>query len=301
MEYIIPGKTFLLGEYSALVGGSALGLATGPGFKINYLQNKSSIFPFSEKSPAGLLWNKNKTHFENLTICMKDRFGNYGGFGKSTAEYLSVLIPLWQKKKSISFDDARTEYKKISQQSGAQVSGLDLAIQYFGDITFYDSIENQYSATKWIFKDYDFILVSTGKKIKTHEHLQNLDLKSINHFPDISDAIIELYFKQQIQEFIQGLKEWSHFLNKSKLLISSSQELKEILEKDQDILCVKPCGALGADVLLVICELEKSRSVQAKMNELKLKVQATSLDLMSGIGFQLQKASVQNSESVYVD
>jgi mevalonate kinase len=31
----IPGKTFLVGEYSVLVGGEALGLATAPCFKLS--------------------------------------------------------------------------------------------------------------------------------------------------------------------------------------------------------------------------------------------------------------------------
>ena len=48
MKYLIPGKTFLLGEYSALVGGSVLGLATAPGFSVSYSSVMDSELLFSD-------------------------------------------------------------------------------------------------------------------------------------------------------------------------------------------------------------------------------------------------------------
>ena len=296
MKFLVPGKTFLLGEYSALVGGSVIGLATGPGFQVDYVQRKNlsavDELGFSLNSPAGHLLQSESfgliaAEFKKYNLKITDFFENCGGFGKSTAEYMSVLIP-WLLKNETAFENMRQQYQNISRESGAEASGLDLAIQYFGQVTVFESRENKYSSADWKLKGYDFILVSTGSKIKTHEHLQTLDLKKISHFPAISNPLIALYEKNQAADFIQGLKEWSAFLKASGFMSEQAFELKQTIEANPDVLCAKPCGAMGADVIAVVCEAAKSESVQKKLRSLNLQIRSTSADLLSGIKSQCQ-------------
>lgn len=297
MKYTIPAKTFLIGEYSALVGGSVLGLATGPGFQVSYSKVTDAKFPFHQNSPAGQLWAEAlmalensetsvATDLKNTKIEMVELFNNLGGFGRSTAEYLSALIPSLSKK-SEDFVAIRKKYQQLSLQSGAGASGADLAIQYFGNVTVVDGAKNTYSSTGWKFKDHDFILVSTGQKIKTHEHLAGLDLNLIKTFPKVSDAVVETYLTGSATDFISGVKAWSHFLESHSLTHPYSLELKTALLKNPEVLCAKPCGALGADVILVVCKKEASVRVQQELAAMNFIVQGTSADLAAGVHSQL--------------
>ncbi len=289
MSYLIPGKTFLIGEYSALVGGSVLGLATKPGFTVNYGTQKEFKFPFPLQSPAGIQWQKNS----ELQFQFEDQI-QVGGFGKSTAEYLSVLIPSLLKKSAkeikANFHSIRDNYINDSETSGARVSGLDLAIQCFGSVTHYDAKINSYTASGWNFPTLDFLLISTGIKVKTHEHLQSLDLKKISHYSEISNAVVRLYFKNDPVEFITGLTEWTNFLISENRVHTNSLELRTALMKNPDILCAKPCGALGADVMLILVEAEKLQAMKHKISALGLSVMASSKDLIPGIFDQISSA-----------
>ncbi|MFZ3231077.1 MAG: hypothetical protein WA160_12795 [Pseudobdellovibrio sp.] len=297
MKYLIPAKTFLFGEYSALAGGSVLGLGTKSGFEVNFLKQANADFPFHLESPAGVLWSEeiaNQNGKNNWHINFVDLLGGVGGFGRSTAEYLSVLI-LQLEKNQDEFSNIRKKYQILSSKGGAGASGADLAIQYFGNVTYFNSIENSYSSKNWNYKGYDFILVSTGFKIKTHEHILQLDLNKIKNFPLISNEIIKQCLNGDGKELVLGLKEWANFLLKNSLTHDKSVELKTSLESDADILCAKPCGALGADVILIVCEQVKTKNILEKLKKKNLTVQATAKDLCPGIYQQLSWSNLNIS------
>lgn len=287
MTYAIPGKTFLIGEYSALVEGSILGLATAPGFKVQYSNSTIFQFPFSSNSPAGVLWKRSLQNSFQFTDEIKA-----GGFGKSTAEYLSVLIPALESRKSnasleVYFSEIRKNYVTDSGVSGARVSGLDLAVACFGSVTHFDSKANKYKSAGWNFPNLEFFLIETGIKVKTHEHIQTLDLNKINHFPSVSNPLVDLYFKNNGVDFVRGLNEWTKFLISENLVHTHSIDLRTKLLSNADVLSAKPCGAMGADVMLVLCHSEKAPAVKHKISELGLSVKATSKDLAAGIFEQL--------------
>lgn len=296
MKYIIPAKTFLIGEYSALVGGSVLGLATGPGFEVSYRQVKEAFFPFPLQSPAGQLWSQLNTSHTDIQIELGELFNNLGGFGRSTAEYLSVLIPLLINK-SEDFIQIRKLYQQLSLKSGAGASGADLAIQYFGKVMLHDGTKNTYLSAEWKFKDYDFILVSTGQKIKTHEHLAALELKYLESFPKVSDPLVQVYQTGSGDDFISAVNQWSDFLEAQVLTHKNSLDLKQLLLKNENILCVKPCGALGADVVVVFCKIENSATIQESLLAMNLVVQGTSADLIPGVQSQLHQSGALVKDS----
>ena len=55
MNWCIPAKTFLLGEYVAIVGGAAIILTTTPGFEVR-LVDTGDVTGIHPSSPAGLFW-----------------------------------------------------------------------------------------------------------------------------------------------------------------------------------------------------------------------------------------------------
>ncbi len=301
MDLIIPGKTFLVGEYSALVGGSVIGLATGPGFKITYQTETQGVQDFSMQSPAGLLLRESSSASKNVKIKIQDGFAPYGGFGKSTAEYLSAAHLANLLQTSEDFECIRKTYQNYSQKSGAKVSGLDLAIQYFGAVTHFDSASNNYTSHPWGFPSHDFILVSTGQKVKTHEHILQLNKNVLATLKPVAELVIASYFKKNINDFIIGLKVWCEVLEHAGFLTEKSKDLKTQLENQSEILCVKPCGAMGADVLLVFCKQENSEHVQKQIQGMNLKIQGTSTSLMQGVQSCFKNYSKPIISRPYVD
>lgn len=280
MKYFVPSKTFLVGEYSALVGGAALGLATSPCFEISYLKQQTPN-AFHPESPAGrYLAAKKKSigvHFHDPHRIS----GIQGGFGRSTAEYLAVAIPdILQSKPSPQ--QIRDEYLKFFEHEKVKPSGIDLLIQYLGGISLIHPQENEFQTTPWRFAELDFFVVATGLKINTHEHLEQLDLKRIEDLPMHSSQVIDAYLNKTSEKFLNTLQSWSNTLNQRKLTHLSAVEIKSNLEKNKHVRLVKPCGALGADVVLVFFDPQNKDEVQAELRQQKLKIQASREDITEG-------------------
>ena len=103
---LIPGKTFLVGEYLALTGGPSIVINTEPCFEFSWISEESSgplvRHPFHSDSPAGRWLEKNSEaaqgKFDDLkveathVIQFKDPFNGRGGFGGSTAEFAGAWI-----------------------------------------------------------------------------------------------------------------------------------------------------------------------------------------------------------------
>jgi mevalonate kinase len=123
----LPGKTFLVGEYLALMGGPSFVLATAPRFElkirkkeeqtglisatVNHLGQTKSLsqasqldqlhemrkldeadWPFNEKSPAGLLLAAHRDLAQSYEFSFFDPHQGLGGLGASTAQFAAVWI-----------------------------------------------------------------------------------------------------------------------------------------------------------------------------------------------------------------
>lgn len=281
MKYFVPSKTFLTGEYSVLVGGAALGLATSPCFEISYLPQ--NIFDtFHVESPAGRYLKKKE---KNLNIHFHDPYlarGVQGGFGRSTAEYFAAAIPdLLAKKKNPV--EIKEEYLGFFEEEKVKPSGMDLLIQYVGGVAYVHSVDNEYKSLAWKFPELNFFLISTGLKIKTHEHLAQMDLKRIEELPQYSNQVIDAYLNKTSDQFLQSLKAWTEHLKLRKLTHLTALELKESIEKIQNVKLVKPCGALGADVMIVFFDHQNKDQVYADLKKQNFKIQASREDLAEGL------------------
>lgn len=287
MKFFIPGKTFLVGEYSVLLGGAALGLATRPYFELTYSEG-GEVTHFHPGSPAGLYLAKHQAH---VSVAINDQYeiqGARGGFGKSTAEYFAAVIPDLLKNKP-NFFNILAEYKSL--HSG---SGIDLAFQYFGQVTLADPTLNFYQNFDWNFPNLDFLIVSTGLKVPTHEHLSKLDLDSLTELVPISNKITNIYAENKEDDFIYHMNLWCEMLNANHLTHLNSVHLKMFLEKKDEIRLVKPCGALGADVVLVFFDKQHEDTVRSYIAQAKLLVQAHSHNLSMGVSTQLKYHGSEN-------
>lgn len=287
MKFFIPGKTFLVGEYAVLLGGAALGLATKPYFELTEAEYVNRGEDFHSDSPAGRYLKANKK--ENI-FKFKDNYqlqGVRGGFGRSTAEYISAILPDVIQKRT-SFFDILKNYKSLFSESEVKPSGIDLAFQYYGNVTLADPQINFFQTLDWNFADLDFMVISTGLKIPTHEHLAKLNLNDLKALPELSGTVSKVYAENKPSEFLYQMKNWVEMLDKHHLTHLNSVHLRMQLEKCEDIFLAKPCGALGADVMIVFFHPEKIEVVKKKIFDLGLTPQAHSYDLANGLSAQLR-------------
>ncbi len=281
MKYFIPGKTYLTGEYSVLVGGGAIGLATNPSFEISYLKHDGG-FEFHPESAAGLYL---KNHPQKLNVQLHDPFlarGTYGGFGKSGAEYFAVILPdlIKEKKKPAQI---LAEYLQLYKNEKVKPSGIDLMFQYLGEVSYVSPRENIFRDVYWKFNEIDFLLVSTGLKVKTHEHLQKLNLQDLAELPLISNQVIDGFLHKNSQAFLNSMKGWIKALRNRNLTHPDAIFIKDELEKIPNVIMAKPCGALGADVILVLFETVHRADVVAQLKNKKYIIQSVKTDLTRGL------------------
>ncbi len=268
----IPCKTFLVGEYAVLDGGEALGIATGPGFVLS-----SDLMNYHPDSAVSLYLGQ--TQFSRVQSIAP------GGFGKSTAEFIFAYL---QKVEFPKFELILSDYLRLFDQSPKQrPSGADVVIQCLGGISHIASDKNKSHRIGWPFPDLGFLLVSTGLKIATHQHLKELDRSLIKHLPTLSLSVIEAFKKADQELFFKTLNNWKKALEQKGLTHPEVLKLMENLRQNiatqvTSEFIIKQCGAFGADVMIIIFEKNKKDDITKILKRNGLSIVATENDLMDG-------------------
>lgn len=280
LKFSVPGKTFLVGEYAVLAGGSCLGLGTSPSFSIVPNANGQT---FHSESPAGLYLHKKS--IENFAHDFVNPYG-VGGFGASTAEFIFSYYSNPQAHKKLS-DVFQNYLSLFTDRKEQKPSGADLITQLVGGISHIDlsTAEPTVEKLTWDFKDLDFLIYSTGLKVKTHEHLAELDRSLCQDLVIPSQTVIKAFKTYDGQTFTQALSGWSDKLEQMGLAAKPVIELKQYLQKQIPGIFVKPCGALGADVVVILCAKAQKKHVLEQIQLLNitgLKFQADSSHLTNG-------------------
>lgn len=254
----IPGKTFLMGEYLALSGGPSLVVAALPAFRFDFYVGHSEDLLHPE-SPAGLLLQKIKSEIGSLRLEMHDPYHGRGGFGASTAQFLALwLYARALNKKAATDIDAKIagecwdEYQKLFS-GDVKPSGADLVNQMSGGLTAWNAKTRDLLRLDWPFPDLRLHLFKTNHKVKTHEHLQQIDLKKIpmERLCDILEVAIQAAKEKNSSQFLRQSILYTEALRDAKLQDEKTIDLMEKISLLPDVLSVRGCGALGADVMVV--------------------------------------------------
>lgn len=279
LKFSIPGKTFLVGEYAVLAGGACLGLGTHPGFTILPKVNGQTFHP---ESPAGIYLHKKS--IENFTHEFHNPYG-VGGFGASTAEFIFSYYANPNAVKSIP-DIFQNYLALFNDRKEQKPSGADLLTQLVGGLTHIDLAQETPFVEKlsWHFKDLEFLIFSTGLKVKTHEHLAELDRSLCDQLVKPSHEVIAAFKTQDSRTFTEALTGWSKKLEQMGLAAKPVVELKTYIEQQIPDVVVKPCGALGADVVVVLCSKVAKKHVLEQIELLNIK----------GLSFQADSSQLAN-------
>lgn len=266
----IPSKTFFLGEYLALKGGPAVIALTNPAFS---LDNDKRLHPdcmaaryWLNKTKSPCLWGLN------------DPYAGKGGLGASSAEFLLAYYQL-----EGSFDNRQHLYETYlafsETHAATKPSGYDVIAQTLEACTVVESNPLRCKTFLWPFTDIGFILIHTGKKLKTHLHLQkNLDLPNWKKMATASEQAILGLEHQDVDLWVQSILQFSDYLKDAGFVAQHTQKILENIQKDP-ILAAKGCGAMGSDVIVVFVEHSKQKPLIEKWRHLDYDILATQEDL----------------------
>ncbi len=283
LVYSVPGKTFLAGEYLAVKEAPTLFILSKPVFDTVISKGEGTVEGIHSDSPAGLFIEKNKELFKDVNVRFKTAYDGKGGFGASTAQFLAVYSFV-QGSSDIDPLDMLEDYYEVAWQGvGTKPSGADLVAQLCGQITYFHKKLNALDVHEWPFKDIEVSLIHTGNKVATHEHLKTLG--------DFSTQKLEQAFKMTYQGFTskdsdlfcEGINQYQTALQENYFTCEQTLELLAQIRLLSGVKATKGCGALGADVIVVVNEKNKMKDLEKFCQTKKLALFANSKNISDGL------------------
>ncbi len=308
IEISIPSKTFLVGEYLALQGGPSLLVSTSPLFRLvaeTFGEGRcEGIHP---SSPAGQFVRDRANSFSGMNLRFEDPHSGKGGFGASGAEFLSVFILSLltqpqglQNLSNLSAESVWAQFRSYHPgDQGRAPSGADVMAQLVGGFAEFSNSPFRIHKRRWNFLDLDFLLVRTGRKIPTHQHLKNLQLGSLSDLRDILRDCDQALTESNGSAFMDGIRAYANRLDQRGWLAQESKSLVEELQPMLPEVLIKACGALGADVLLFVGSASKISLAKEVTRSKDLEVVADSSALSDGLQVRLlpQFGTVESAEA----
>lgn len=259
----VPGKTFLLGEYVAIYGGPSIVAATGPYFEIDFFEGDEG-HPFHSESPAGRYITAHGEFFKNVQIEYYDPYDGAGGFGASTAQFVAVVI--YHKKikdieaeRPFKFDDPALvlevwqAYRALFQDQANPPSGADLIAQMVGGVSSFRVDTKDWMRLDWAFEGVELNLYKTPLKVRTHEHLAQLEGAEVPvaALSQCVEAALVAIKTKNIAQFRDESRKFLVLQEQASLLDPDARELIAKTAQVPGVDLVRGCGALGADVVAV--------------------------------------------------
>lgn len=276
-KYTIPAKTFLVGEYAALQGHPAIVLTTHPSFEVSLIDTPclEGIHP---DSPAGRFWAQFGIKDKGLSFT--DPYGGLGGLGASSAQFLGAYLHVCADRDiKLDLQHLLSTYETVAWDGvGLKPSGYDVLAQYAGRCVYVSRTPMQLQTLcgQESLSCIEFILVHTGVKCATHTHLHALEqlpqLHALTKWVESAKTAIET---QQPSLLADCVNAYDAALQSLGLVIPSTRALVDQFKTYPGILAAKGCGAMGADVIVVMVERTALSSCLARINELGMKVLTT--------------------------
>lgn len=292
IELSVPSKTFLAGEYSVLAGGRGLLLATPPRFRLiaEKKDDGSEATPpdfFHPESPAGVWYRQSRIIYRDYELKFEDPHQGLGGFGGSGAEFtLLHALGTWIQTGGgrLSTSEELLNDFAVCDRSGA--SGADVATQSAGGVTVYDRARKRAVARDWPFPAVDGIIVRTGHKLNTHEHLRTLSENQITAIKTASEAVVDAFEEPDPSRFVETVRLLQDELIHQKLQADFTQKLIRRLSAGPGVLAAKGCGAMGADTLLLLIDAGRADEFLEFLGQEGLNPVARLKDLAPGLSIE---------------
>lgn len=261
MRWKIPAKTFLLGEYVALKGGPALILTTSPCFELHKAQ-QLGLQGIHPESPGGRWWLHHG--LRNHGLEWYDPYQGRGGMGASSAQFLGTYLASREGEQHIelSRQSMLNDYLNYAWQGrGIPPSGYDVLAQSNHGCVYINQQEMLFESYPWPFVDLEFILLHTGRKLATHQHLQSMTMpNNLREMTEIVEAGKNAFESQDSLGIIKAVNNYHHCLKQENLIAEHSLDYIKCINQQLEVLAAKGCGAMGADVVLLLVANDKLNS-----------------------------------------
>ncbi|CAM2800157.1 mevalonate kinase [Legionella steigerwaltii] len=288
MKWLIPAKTFLLGEYAALAEASALVVTTSPCFELT-LTSQEKLSGIHPESPAGLWWLKQNSR---QGLLWSDPYAGQGGLGASSAQFLaSYLASCFLNNSIADMNQMLSAYYESSWSGkGLKPSGYDVIAQSQQGCVYINKQQKIIKPYSWPFQDLSFFLIHTGVKLATHHHLQDTTLPTqIDYLSFLVDEAQQAFEQVDSLKLIKTINDYHQKLAELNLVAEHSLKLINEFKKYPEILAIKGCGALGADVLLLVTSVDKAKTLADQLKLRHWTILATEKNLY------LQMSQIKNS------
>lgn len=254
-RWSIPAKTFLLGEYAALAEQGAILLTTEPCFELSLVE-EPGLHGIHPASPAGRFWAQSPV-LSPWGIQWFDPYAGMGGFGASSAQFVGLYrAATTLMAQSVDPEQLLAIYNTHTHTShGLSPSGYDVLAQLQWGCVYIHRQQGVYQSYSWPFTDIRPILVHTRHKITTHQHLSSLHTIPNLHELCIWVASAKTAMDQNdAQRFIESIRAYHHALQQQQWVALHTLRLIDTLYALPGVHAIKGCGAMGADVVLLIVE-----------------------------------------------
>jgi mevalonate kinase len=306
----VPSKAFIAGEYSALMQMTSILVNFGPRFELKAVNKPSQQRVFHPESLAGKLETENLALLQGWQLEFIDPFNGAGGFGRSSAEfamlYAFLNFELNHKKLQSEADEefsfsALKKFKFLSNKNeGMPPSGADVMSQLCGGVTLFKPLQKKLIKLNWPFQGLGFLIFATGLKQPTHSHLESLNPEAIQKFAaqveNILASLEDSILNKNEEYFLSNLKMFSIALRENQFVCQETLQILQSMDdnnraNDQEVLASKGCGALGADMILIIFDKKMTThsDLKDKIKKMfenrsnKMRFVASELDISNGL------------------
>ncbi|MFY7698396.1 MAG: mevalonate kinase [Legionella sp.] len=282
MKWSVPAKTFLIGEYLAIEGGPAILITTSPCFKLIKTHNPG-LHGIHPNSPAGRWWFDHG--LTNIGFEWFDPYQGQGGLGASSAQFIAVYKAVVSLKGQLYNQQQMLEdYLNYAWQgSGFRPSGYDVLAQSGYGCVYLNRRHSIAESKSWPFSDLAFILLHTGKKLATHEHLQSLSMPScLNEFNKVAQYAQDAFYHSKSDQFISAVNQYHELLAHDGLVATHTRDLVALLNRQDGVLAAKGCGAMGADTILLITHKQERDLLVVKLKDSIKHIIATDQNVFNG-------------------
>lgn len=292
IQFKVPAKTFLLGEYLALEGGPSLVLTHEPNFNVTLQETPTQYHP---DSPAGrwlALAPKNQSMQRRLKFFPKveDPFKKTGGFGSSTAEFIGAYLSTWASETETAnlpknfnlfdFDQngqagfdkevlSRVSLKKLMGayiDSVDRASGADLLAQLIGGVSYWVPFEQKLQRLSMVLPNLSVAVLQLGKVANTYSSLRDFkgltkhDRKALE---TIVEEAVEALKHREENWLCACINRWADHTATLGLVTEKTIALRRELLSIPGVFAAKGCGAMGADTVVVFASQQAIALIEA--------------------------------------
>jgi mevalonate kinase len=277
-----PTKTFLLGEYLALLGGPAIVLTTTPYFHFQLMDldpvhnvvekgeqlQKSPLF--HPLSPAGKFLAQ---HPLLQPYQFTDPYSGIGGLGASSAEFLAACYGYYASTKHplpgpIEICDIYQTY------IDTPASGYDVLAQTQPPgCVFIHKEKAILEHCDWPFEDIGYILVHTQRKLKTHEHLR--DFRTPDNIETLLPIVQNAYHACKTgdaPQFIRAIQGYHEGLDALGLIAEHTHMLIKDILSYPHVQAAKGCGAMGADTICILASAQHISTLAQQLHDRGMRI-----------------------------